>query len=73
MALVGVDAATAKHASLKLLQRKDPSVVDILGQASHTAIYVFDASTQTWVSETRQRLTEVAIRLLNQISARIGA
>jgi hypothetical protein len=51
MSLVGeVDGTAARQASLKLLQRKDPGIHEIIANASHVSVYVFDNKTGSWVS-----------------------
>lgn len=43
-----IDLSTKRARNLSVLQKIDETVVEIISDASHTAIYKFDAATTKW-------------------------
>lgn len=48
MAPISISDETKRTANLRVLQRMDNAIIDILGSATHVVLYEFDSTTQAW-------------------------
>ena len=48
MAPIVISEEAKRAANLRVLQRADSSIVDIVGSATHVVLYEFNAASQAW-------------------------
>mmetsp|Transcript_22304 Transcript_22304/g.32603 ORF Transcript_22304/g.32603 Transcript_22304/m.32603 type:complete len:262 (-) Transcript_22304:65-850(-) len=62
MAPITIDEEAKRSANLRVLQRSDSSIIDIVGSATHVVLYEFDGVSQQWVKRNVEGSLFVAKR-----------